>query len=150
MEKILKIVSVGDIQTATSGRKFRKITYKGVKFLGTLQVVSNQQPVSRLAWSDFKDSEGREFKSDPIYNDIFTGEIGVGGAVEGELMSFSTSPYVINGKTVTVYTMPIFSNEYNKADAVANNALKSNKASTVSEDGIVLAPANLEVNSMVN
>ena len=151
MEKILKIVSVGDIKTASNKRDYRVVSFKSVKFIGNLQVTSNQSPISRVLWDEFTDESGNKFKQDPLFQDLKTGEVTVGGAVEGSLISFNTSEYLIPGSTkpVNSYTMVIFSNEYNNATAVANRALKANHACVIDSEGILTAVDNLKKEALV-
>ena len=139
--QVLQINSVGDVQEASNGRKFRKIGFKAITFYGTMKITSNKSATPRVIWGSFTDESSKVFKADQLFLDLQTGEQSLGGAVEGQVVTFNTTPYQIGDNQVSTYSCVVFSNE--NAFKVANNQLKTQKACVLDDDGNKTAPENL-------
>lgn len=144
--QVLKIQSVGDVQEASNLRKFRKLTLSSVKFFGNAKITTNQKPLTRLVWDDFKDESGKVFKGDQLFKDLNSGEQQAGGYVEGETYTFNTTPYQIGDNQATTFSCVVFSNE--NPLKVANNHLKQNKACVIDNDGVLTAEENTKNNNV--
>lgn len=132
--QLLKIVSIGEVQTGTSGRKFRKVGFKSIYLVAEMKITKNQAPVSRNIFDDFTDEAGKQFKGDQLFKDLNNKEQELGGFVEGQITTFNTTAYQVNNNEVYSFTCVVFSNE--DAVKVANNNLKANKACVVDENGV--------------
>lgn len=147
MTNLLKIVSISETKTDTRGRKYVVASFKGESFLGNMRITNNSKPLTRLLWDSFTDEQGNKFSVDPLYTEVTSGATKVGDFVEGKNETFHCTQYMIDGKPVSTYSTVVFSNE--NGVTVANRNLKQNKSSVIIGDEIT-APANLEVNAMVN
>ncbi len=133
MEKFLKVVSVGELSKDKRGREYYSVSFRPVKMVGTITVLSNQKPITRVLWGQFTDTEGREFPADGLFSSIKQGELTIGGLVEGQIVRVETTSYEINGRQANSYTGIVFSNE----DMVTyiNRQLKANKAVMKDDEG---------------
>jgi hypothetical protein len=140
--QVLQINSVDDVQEASNGRKFRKVSFKAITYFGGMKITKNQKAIPRIMWDSFKDeTSGKTFQADQLFLDLQSGEQGLGGAVEGQVVTFNTTPYQIGENQVHTYSCVVFSNE--NGYKVANNQLKQQKACVVDDEGNRTAPENL-------
>lgn len=127
MHSFLKVTSVTN-RTASNGRKFQTVSFSPVKYFGTQQIIS-QEVRTRNIWDKVTLENG-----DVIKADGFFGQLSVGQLIEGEIMSFNTTPYTIGDNEVNTWTGVIFKGE--NGLKVANQQLKSKNAHVVENNTV--------------
>lgn len=110
-ETYLKVTKVEQPKTATDGRKYQQVWFTLITLLNGIQVKNNapersanfweQGPPSAKGLTDFS-------KGDPLYGNLRIGEI-----VEGDIVTKTVEPYLIEGREEPVdqYTMIVFPHE---------------------------------------
>lgn len=127
MQKLLKILFIGKIETAKNGRNYRVVRFESHATIpdGT-PVFSNLSEGTRTIWDNFQDKDGNIFKADGLWGAIESGAAKIGSYVEGQIMRVSTYPYQIEGSTSPAksWTGIVFGHE--DPTAYINKQLKPN------------------------
>lgn len=105
MQRLLKITDISDVKVAKNGRKYRTLVFESDTRLddGT-PIFSNMDERSRNIREEFKDSEGREFKADGLYNLYEEKRIKIGSMVDGRIVKVATTGYLIAGDVNEKFT----------------------------------------------
>lgn len=131
---VLKVTKVEAPKQASNGNGFYKtITVQEFRLVPvgnkTVEVATVKQATRNL-WSERQKKDG----SGVVKSDTFFDTISQGDFVAGEIMHFNTTPYDIDGKTVTSFKALTFEGE-NPVN-VANSALSSKLACVIDENGV--------------
>ena len=133
MEKLLKVTNIETRFSDKANCNYKVVTVEGFKVLGHREIRTLAGGVINLwpAHEAVVDGKATMFKADRGYDDITTGDW-----IDGEVRSFETTPYVIDGKRVNRYTCIVKGTE--DGLVVAAKALRRNGAAPIDpETGLV-------------
>jgi hypothetical protein len=142
---VLKVTKVEAPKTASTGNgQYQTITVQEFKLISvgntTLEVATVKQATRNL-WSERDKKDGGKMKGDTFFQ-----QVAVGSYVAGEIVQFNTTPYEIDGRTVTSRKTLVFEGE--NGVNVCNSDLNSNSACVVDENGVPtknLTKSNVEL-----
>lgn len=139
---VLKITKVEAPKAASTGNgHFQTITVQEFKLVPvgnkTLEIAT-VKTATRNLWSERDKKDGGKMKGDTFFQ-----QVSVGDYVAGEIFNFNTTPYEIDGRTVTSRKVLIFEGE--NGTNVANSELSSNNACVVDENGNLTKELNRPV-----
>lgn len=127
MQRLLKILYIGDVEVAKNGRKYRTVKFEAdTRMPDGTPVFTNLTEGTRTIWDHFVDKEGNEFKADGLWSAIESGAAKAGSYVEGQVTRVSTYPYKPEGFTneAKTWTGVVFGHE-DPTDYI-NKQLKKN------------------------
>jgi len=134
METVLKVTTVSAPKEAANGNgHFQTITVQEVKYLSVgkeTKEIKTVKQATRNIWSERERKDG----SGKVKGDSFFQQLSVGDIVAGEIIQFNTTPYEIDGRTVTTRKVLVFEGE--NGINVANSELSSNFSCVVDENGV--------------
>ena len=133
MQHVLKVTKIEAAKEASNGNgKYQTITVQEFKLVPvgnkTLEIATVKQTTRNL-WSERNKKDGSKMKGDTFFNSL-----AVGDYVAGEIQTFNTTPYDIDGKTVTSRKTLVFEGE--NGTNVCNSELSNNFACVVDENGV--------------
>src|SRR5688572_13924498 len=132
MESLLQVVSVETLHSDKSNCDFKKVTFKGVKFIGNREVKTNVAGTRNL-WPDhevtLQDGTKSMIKGDVDYATIMQGDL-----FDGQVHNFTTTPYVLEGRQINQYKCVVFASENPMVVAARN--LRQNSAAPLDENGV--------------
>lgn len=131
-QSVLKVTAVSEPKAASTGNgHYKTITVQEFKLVGvgnkTLEIATVKTSTRNL-WSERTKKDGGVMKGDTFFNTIQVGDY-----VAGEITTFNTTPYEINGRTVTSRKVLVFEGE--NGVNVTNSELNSNNACVVDDHG---------------
>lgn len=129
----LKVTAVSAPKESSTGNgKYQTITVQEFKLIPMgnqyLEIATVKQATRNL-WSERTTKDGKIMKAD-----VFYGNIAVGQLVAGEIQTFNTTPYDVNGREVTSRKTLVFEGE--NGVNICNSELSSNYACAVDENGV--------------
>lgn len=131
---VLKVTNVSEVKPSSTGNgTYQTITVQQFRILAvgnkTIEMATANVSTRNL-WSERKTKDGKS----TVKGDVLFGQVVKDGYISGEILHFNTTPYEIDGKTVTSYKVLKFEGE--NAVNVANSALSSKLACVVDENGV--------------
>ena len=130
---VLKVTNVEAPKAASTGNgHYQTITVQEFKYVpvgNTTIEVKTIKKATRNIWSEREKKDGGKMKGDTFFQ-----QLSVGDSVAGEIINFNTTPYEIDGKTVTSRKTLVFEGE--NGVSVCNSELSSNNACVVDENGV--------------
>lgn len=131
--RYLKVTAVSAPKESLTGNgKYQTITVQEFKLVPvgnkTLEIAT-VKTATRNLWSERDKKDGTKMKGDTFY-----GSIAVGDYVAGEIQTFNTTPYDVNGREVTSRKTLVFEGE--NGVNICNSELSSNYACAVDENGV--------------
>lgn len=133
MQTALKVTKIEALKDATTGNgQYQTITVQEFKLvpLGNRVIeMATAKLATRNLWSERTKKDGGQMKGDVFFNSV-----AVGDYVAGEIMTFNTTAYKIDGREVTSRKVLVFEGE--NSTNVANSELSSNNACVVDENGV--------------
>lgn len=134
MQTILKVVKLDDVKAAKTGnghyQTIRVQQYRLIPVGNSVLQAVTAVAGTRVLWSERTKKDG----SGKVKGDLFYNSLNVGDPISGEIVRFNTTPYEIDGKTVTSFSTVVFEGE--NALNVANSQLSSHNACVVDENGV--------------
>ena len=122
MQRMLRVASVNTTQeTAKNGAPYIKMSFVPFNLREGVSIYSNQKERTRTIFGPHKDGDV-EFKADGLWSDAINGHIKPGAIVEGEVLSFDTTPYKIGDRDCNKTTVVVFAGE--DPIKVANSQLR--------------------------
>lgn len=130
---LLKVTSVSEVKdSSTKNGQYQTIIVQQNNYI-TIGTRTLEAPTANIGTRNlFKGRKTLEGK--PMKDDALFGQLTTGGHVSGWIKQFNTTPYDIDGKTVTTAKYVIFEGE--DAISVANGQLSSKGACVVDENGV--------------
>lgn len=134
MQTILKIVKLDEVKPAKTGNgHYQTIKVQQYRLIpvgnSVLQAVTAVAG-TRVLWSERQKKDGKGV----VKGDLFFNSLNAGDPISGEVVKFNTTPYEIDGKTVTSFSTVVFEGE--NALNVANSQLSSHNACVIDEFGV--------------
>ena len=134
MQSVLKVTNVSEVKPSSTGNgTYQTITVQQFRILAvgnkTIEMATANVSTRNL-WSERTKKDG----SGKVKGDVLFGQVAKGDYISGEILHFNTTPYDIDGKTVTSFKALTFEGE-NPVN-VANSALSSKLACVVDENGV--------------
>jgi len=127
MEQLLEVQKIETLKSDKVGVEFKKVTFKGVKYLGDRKVKTNVEGTRNL-WPThdvtLADGSKTTIKGDVEFDGILVGDL-----FDGSVASFTTTPYQVDGRTLNQYKCVVFKHE-NPLVVAAKN-LKQNNAAPI-------------------
>lgn len=132
---VLKVTKVEAPKSSSNGNgSYKTITVQEFRFAAignkTVEIATVKQATRNL-WSERQRKDG----SGVVKGDTFYDTISQGDYVAGEIVNYNTSPYDIDGKTVTSRKTLVFEGE--NGISICNSELSSNNACVIDENGML-------------
>lgn len=145
IQRLLKVISVSNVMQAKNNRPYCVVKFESRNSMpdGT-PVLSAIGIGTRTVFADFTDEKGNEFKGDPLFNQITSGQAKPGSLIEGQIVKVRTTPYRIAGSDndACFYTCVVFGHE--DMTSYINKRLKDSYACVIDEHGYLTAPEQTE------
>lgn len=132
MESILQVVKIEVLPSEKANCNFKKVTFKGVKFLPNGAQVKTNVEGTRNLWPThevtLQDGTTTTIKGDVEFDNIMVGDF-----FDGSVQSFQTVPYELDGKQINTYKCVVFAHEQPLIVAAKN--LRQNNSAPLDADG---------------
>ena len=143
MDNILEVVSASEPVANSTGNGYnQKISVQEYKFLPGIGKIATVNSATRVLFSGIVNKQGETIKTK---DQILFNKLKAGDPVMGQVVNVNTTPYEINGNTVTKFTTFVFEGE--DTAKIVNNLLRPKGAVMV--DSLGNLTAELPKNNLV-